>query len=290
MKSSEIQIRDPFILPLKSEGKYYLYGTTDANCWGGAAIGFNAYASSDLVNWDGPYAVFRKPEGFWADLNYWAPEVYKYKGKYYMFASFKAEGVCRGTQILMANSPLGPFEPHSDGPVTPRDWECLDGTFYVDDNGTPWIIFCHEWVQIYDGTVCALQLSEDLSCSIGKPIKLFKASDAEWSNAFQTINDNKCYVTDGPFIYKNESGDILIIWSTMGKEGYTIGFAKSESGISGPWIQAQQPLYKKDGGHGMVFRDFNGNLKFTIHTPNMTPNERPVFFDIVEKDGILVVK
>ena len=52
-----------------------------------------------------------------------------------MFASFKAAGVCRGTQILVADHPKGPFVPHSDGPVTPRDWECLDGTLYVDPGG-----------------------------------------------------------------------------------------------------------------------------------------------------------
>ena len=72
-----------------------------------------------------------------------------------MFVSFKNETECRGTQILKANSPFGPFELHSDGPVTPRDWECLDGTLWVED-GTPYMIFCHEWAQIVDGEMCAL--------------------------------------------------------------------------------------------------------------------------------------
>lgn len=42
---------------------------------------------------------------------------------------------CRGTQILRADKPEGPFVPLSDGPVTPADWECLDGTLYVAADG-----------------------------------------------------------------------------------------------------------------------------------------------------------
>jgi len=33
MQFSDINIRDPFIVPY--EGKYYMYGTRGATCWGG---------------------------------------------------------------------------------------------------------------------------------------------------------------------------------------------------------------------------------------------------------------
>ena len=134
MLCSEIQIRDPYVVLL--DGKYYLYGTTGNNCWG-KGYGFDAYTSDDLTHFDGPFPIFRPQPGFWADKNFWAPEMHFYRGGYYLFASFKADGVCRGTQILRADHPLGPFEEWSDGPVTPRDWECLDGTLYVDGDGKP---------------------------------------------------------------------------------------------------------------------------------------------------------
>ena len=68
----------------------------------------------------------------------WAPEVHKYKGAYYMFATFTRESNgMRGTFILKADSPMGPFAPHSKKQVTPDDWECLDGTLHVDENGKP---------------------------------------------------------------------------------------------------------------------------------------------------------
>ena len=52
MLRSEINIRDPYVALL--DGKYYLYGTTGANCWDGAAEGFDAYVSDDLEHFDGP--------------------------------------------------------------------------------------------------------------------------------------------------------------------------------------------------------------------------------------------
>ena len=94
---SDIQIRDPYVVLL--DGKYYLYGTTDKDCWGPNAVGFDAYVSDDLEHFEGPYPIVRPEPGFWADRNFWAPEMHVYRGSYYLFASFKAEGVCRGTQI-----------------------------------------------------------------------------------------------------------------------------------------------------------------------------------------------
>ena len=54
------------------------------------------------------------------------------------------------TAVLKSVSLYGPFELHSDGVVTPHEWCCLDGSLYVDDDGTPWMVFCHEWQQVGD--------------------------------------------------------------------------------------------------------------------------------------------
>ena len=67
MKTTEINIRDPYILV--HEGKYYLYGTRSATCWG-PADGFDCYVSEDKENWKGPIEIFHRPEGFFADQNY----------------------------------------------------------------------------------------------------------------------------------------------------------------------------------------------------------------------------
>jgi len=274
MKTNEINIRDPFVLV--HGGKYYLYGTRGYECWG-KGTGLDVYVGSDLENWSEPIECFSKPEDFWADRNFWAPEVHEYKGKFYMFASFKKDGVCRGTAILKSDKPEGPFIPWSDGPVTPSDWECLDGTFYVDD-GTPYIVFCHEWLQCGDGEIHRMKLNDDLSGAAGKPELLFKAT------AFPEVRicgsgDCVGYVTDGPFMYK-DGERLLCLWSSFTEAGYCELVAKSDNGhITGNFKQIS-PLFKDDGGHGMLFGTLDGKLCLALHKPNNTPEERPVFIPV----------
>ena len=282
IQNSDIHIRDPFVLPIASEKLYYLYGTTGAETWTGIASGFDYYTGDDLQNWAGPFPAFRPPAGFWSDRNFWAPEVHPYRGRYYLFASFKAEDARRGTQILAADSPGGPFAPISEGPVTPRDWECLDGTFFVDASDQPWMVFCHEWVQVGDGEIRAVRLSDDLKTAVEPPRLLFKASEAPWAKEVNSKN-RRGYVTDGPWLHRLANGALIMLWSSFSEGGYTIGIAQSESGdITGPWRQVAEPLYAGDGGHCMVFRSFDGELYLALHRPNPTPDERPQFIALRE--------
>ena len=48
------------------------------------------------------------------------------------------------------------------------------------ENGVPYMIFCHEWVQVSDGEMCIVRLSDDLKRTVGEPKLLFKASDPIW--------------------------------------------------------------------------------------------------------------
>jgi len=282
MKLSDIHIRDPFVLPVPAEGRYYLYGTQGEYTWSDSAVGFDVYTSSDLEDWEGPFPVFRPPAGFWADRGFWAPEVHVYRGRYVMFASFKAPGVCRGTQILAADSPLGPFLQLSAKPVTPPDWECLDGTLHVTSTGEPWIVFCHEWVQVGDGEMCALPLSPDLISAVGPPVVLFRASEAPWAVQIDS-KGRKGYVTDGPWLPQLSGDGLVILWSSCGVDGYAVGAARSASGsLLGPWQQDARPLYGRDGGHCMTFRGLDGSLRLSLHHPNETPHERPMFLQLAE--------
>jgi len=287
---SEIQIRDPFVL--KANNQYYLYGSTDINIWGqGTSKGFDVYTSKDLENWEGPYQAFYPGESYWGKDNFWAPEVHFYKDMYYMFATFRGENRKRGTAILKSSNPLGPFIPWSDGAVTPKEWMSLDGTFYIDLDGQPWIVFCHEWVQIKEGTICAMRLTEDMKSTFGEPIILLKSKDAPWSGEVYSKEHNMSgWVTDGPNMHRLENGKLIMIWSCMSANGYTVGCAISENNdITGKWNQEQEPLFMNDGGHGMIFTQYNGQITLAIHYPNDTPNERAIFVPLKETDDGLEI-
>ena len=283
MELTEINVRDPFILPY--DGKYYLFGTRAVTCWG-KADGFDGYVSSDLKTWDGPFEVFHKPEDFWADKNYWAPEVHFYQGSFYMFATFNSEAKdMKGTMILKADTPLGPYHLHSEGKITPDEWNCLDGTFYVDKAGKPYMVFSHEWVDLQDGEICAVELSPDLKRAISKPRTLFKASMAKpWVSPIKhRLFEGPVYVTDGPFMHRLPDGSLIMLWASFSEGNYAEGIARSDNGdITGNWTIDEKPLFDKAGGHGMLFKDYEERLYLVLHQPNKTPLEHPVLIPLNE--------
>jgi len=276
LKRSDIRIRDPFIVTDKENGCYYMYGTTalaDESIRAGCS--FSMYKTNDLENFEEPVVVFDADgSDFWGKKDFWAPEVHIYNGKYYLFGSVKAEGRCRGTHIFVSQTPYGPFVPVSDKPATPLDRECLDGTLWVED-GIPYMVFCHEWIQVHDGTICAVRLSDDLSESVGEPFELFKATDA----GVTTIgNDSGNYVTDGPFLY-TENGKLRMIWSSFIEGRYAVLDAQSDGGLRGKWSH-HGSRFDFNGGHAMLFDTLDGTHMISLHSPNHPGQERAVFIEI----------
>ena len=289
MKLQEINIRDPYILPY--EGVYYLYGTRVGAPYPGATWGdqkgFDVYMSADLVNWSEGKSVFEITPDFWGRKDAWAPEVHRYRGKFYMFSSFM--GTRRGTGILVCDTPDGQFTPLTNVPITPADWECLDGTLHIDPSGSPHVVFCHEWLQIKDGTVCEMQLSDDLKAGVTEPRTLWRATDYPF---VRPVGKNKdSYVTDGPFLFRDSNGNLLCIWSTFGDEGYAELICTSDNNeLNGTWSVCKAPLFRQDGGHGMIFKDFQGHLHFIMHRPNSpAKSERPVILPLQEHQGTVAL-
>lgn len=270
MKNNEINIRDPFVL--NENGVYYMYGTR-AKDFGCKVGGFDVYVSDDLKNWSEPIQCFDSEKYKMNNEVNWAPEVHKYKGRYYMFATFTMNNGNRGTYILVSDSPEGPFIPHSNGAVTPAEWMSLDGTLYVSKNNKPYIVFCHEHVQITDGTICYAELSEDLKTVIGEVITIFSASSLQYVNA--TVSRNS-FVTDGPFLYRTKDDELIMIWSTFIEHKYAECMVRFKNGELSTDFEHLEPLIKDDGGHGMIFQK-DDELYLTFHTPNKSLSERPAF-------------
>ena len=275
MRKNEIRIRDPFILTDFDNKCYYMYGTTALETDSlHAGSTFSVYKSYDLEEFEGPKVIFDGEKiGFWADRDFWAPEVHKWGGRYYLFGSCKAEGKCRATQIFVCDTPDGEYLPISDKPITPKEWECLDGTLYIE-NDIPYIVFCHEWVQIGDGEIWAMELSPDLTHAVSEPFMLFRASDNPNVSELESGSGN--YVTDGPFLYR-EGDKLRMIWSSFYQGRYLVLDAESDS-IRGEWIHGGS-RFDFDGGHAMIFSTLEGKRKISLHSPNKSDLERAAFYD-----------
>ena len=249
--------RDPFILRVGNT--YYAYASTWTVC--------HSLTDSLAGPFTEPRVCVENPADYLE--NQWAPEVYARDGRYYMITTYKSTKTNhRGCGVFVSDSPEGPFRLASDGHVTPAEWDSIDGTLYIDEEGQPWMVFVHEWTCTEDsiGRMACARLSPDLTRFVSEPVELFRADDPDWSTRG---------VTDGCFLYRTTGGKLLMLWSNWDAKGYCVGVAESESGrVTGPWRHHSKRLFSKemtgeyDGGHGMLFTDTKGRLWMSLHSPN----------------------
>ena len=202
----------------------------------------------------------------------------EYNGKYYYFATFTNNAIKidtvkgnviprRASHILVSDKPDGPYKPMKDPTYLPANMPTLDGTFWVDSDGKPYMIYCHEWLQNWNGTMEKIELKPDLSGSIGKGKILFRASDSPWSREKMEDKVLPNRVTDGPWLFRTGTGRLGMIWTSWVFQDYTQGVAYSESGtLDGPWIQEKEPITPPNFGHGMLFRTLDGEWMMSVHS------------------------
>lgn len=264
-----IVLSDPAILPDEVSHTYYMTGT-----------GGLMWKSKDLKLWSGPYDVVQPDPESWMGSQpaIWAAELHRHNGKYYYFATFTNRDVIidtvrgnkierRASHIFASDAPDGPYKPMQDLIYLPADKPTLDGTFWVDMDGKPYMVYCYEWLQNWDGTIEKIQLKPDLSGSVGEGKLLFRASDSPWSREREDgkIRPNK--VTDGPWLFRTETGRLGILWTSWIYDVYTQGVAYSLSGtLDGPWVQEKDPITPPNHGHGMLFKTFDGDWLMSVHS------------------------
>jgi hypothetical protein len=265
-----IRLSDPFILADANTNMYYMTGT-----------GGMLWKSMDLKLWDGPYNVVKTDPDSWMGPKpmIWAAEIFHFKNKYYYFATFTNRAVIietfrgnkierRASHVLVSDNPDGPYVPMKDSIYLPANKPTLDGTFWVDTDGKPYMVYCYEWLQNWNGTMEKIELKPDLSGSIGEGKVLFRASDSPWSREKDDAGADKSNkVTDGPFLFNTATGRLGMIWTSWIYDVYTQGVAYSESGtLDGPWIHEKEPITPPNFGHGMLFRTLEGKLLMSAHS------------------------
>jgi len=264
-----IRLSDPCILADKNTSMYYMTGT-----------GGKLWKSKDLKSWSGPYTVAKTDSESWMGKNpmIWAAELHAYKGKYYYFATFTNRDVKidtvkgnvierRASHVLVSDRPDGPYVSMKDSVYLPANKPTLDGTFWVDADNKPYMIYCYEWLQNWDGTIESIELKSDLSGSVGEGKLLFRASESPWSREKEDGVDKPNKVTDGPWLFRTQTGRLGMIWTSWIYNVYTQGVAYSQSGtLNGLWVQEKNPITPPNFGHGMLFQTLEGKWLMSVHS------------------------
>ena len=297
----ELSMSDPYILADEATKTYYL-----------TSSGGRMYKSTDLKMWTGPYNVI-DIKGLWLERAGFAAaaEVHKIGPWYYYAGTWSdhsdlIQQVPRRynvphnqTYLLRSDKPDGPFTDFAVTPgydYQPHDWDCIDGTLYEED-GKVYMIFVHEWTQLIDGTMDYIELSPDLSYTVSPhPVTMFRASELPCCGEMNGLGEATFglkmpgWVTDGPQMFRTQTGKLGMLWSTWGKERYLQAVCYSESGkISGPWVQEPEPFLANNSGHGMLFRTFEGKLLYVVHHVEGDGPRKPQFWEVDDSGDKLVL-
>lgn len=265
-----IRLSDPSIIVDTESEMYYMTGT-----------GGKLWKSKNLQLWEGPYNVVKINPKSWMgpEPMIWAAELHYYQERYYYFATFTNKAVKidtvagniierRASHVLVSDRPEGPYLPMQDETYLPADQPTLDGTFWIDSDGKPYMVYCYEWLQNLNGTIEKIELKPDLSGTLGEGELMFKASDSPWSREKDKdgkVRPNK--VTDGPFLFRTGTNRLGMIWTSWQYDVYVQGVAYSESGnLSGPWIHEKEPITPANFGHGMLFKTLQGKWLMAVHS------------------------
>ncbi len=239
---------DPHVV--RVDGTYYLYATTHGR-------GYDAWTSTDLVNWVNRGSAFETARG-----GAWAPDVFYNKrgdGKFYLYYTDDdpdAPGGPLDKQIGVAvsDSPLGPFEDQRALAAG-----SIDAHLFQDDDGRYYLYY----VEIVDGFRILVQPMSDPLTKEGDPIEVLRPSEP-----WEMISG---HVTEGPFILKRE-GTYYLTYSGTGADSpnYAIGYATSASPL-GPFVKHEcNPIaQRKEGiygpGHHCVVDGPDGKMWMIYH-------------------------
>ena len=295
IRTNVVNIGDPVVL---DEGDHYVMYCSDYD-----VEGVLCRTSTDLANWE-IASMALDGKDTWSKLSFWAPEVLKYKGKYYMhYTGRRTSDRQLRIGVAVADKPEGPFVDAHNGPMFDFGYACIDGHVFIDDDDQAYLYYSRDCSNNPIGDykvsqIYAVKLSEDLLNVISdpvlittpdKPYDMLSAYDRMWN--------------EGPYVMKHE-GEYYLTYSAnfYASKDYCICLAKAKHPL-GPFVKDDKnnPIVRhgKEGedfsgpGHNYFFKDHDGNLKISFHiqTNEYRPraNRKAVIMDAKFEDGTIKV-
>ena len=248
------------------KGTYYMYGTSSNK-------GFQTFVSQDLKNWSAPKGlngalVLRKGDAFGTG-GFWAPQVFKHNDLYYM--AYTAD---EQIAIATGDSPLGPFKQKVMKSLSGTGKQ-IDPFIYFDASGKVYLYH----VKLQNGNrIFVTEMKSDLSDIIPGTEKECIAGTEFWENTERT----GWPVTEGPTVVKHNDLYYLIYSANdFRSKDYAVGYATSTTPV-GPWVKypgnpiiSRKKLGLNGSGHGDLFEDLSGNLRYVLHVHNSNTKVSP---------------
>ncbi len=224
---------------------------------------WRVYSSADMVNWTDHGSPLSLASFSWADGRAWAAQTIKRNGKYYWYvcAHSKLSGAM-AIGVAVGDSPTGPFKDAIGKPLADGNWDYIDPTVMLDDDGqaylcwgNPRIYFCKlnkDMVSI-DGKIENIPQDEN---SFGGPSFRDRQKGVKYKDSY----------TEGPWLMKRNKNYYLLYAAGGVPEHIAYSMAKKPFG---PWKYMGEVMPLSNTGsftNHCGVTDFKGHSYFFYHT------------------------
>ncbi len=290
-----LHIADPCVY--EDGGMYYLTGTTDKD------NSFEYYTSSDLRTWKYGGVLLKAGKDHIGESCFWAPEIRKYNGKFYMtYSCYSSKYKTFVTCLAASDYPDKGFKDLYAPWFDPK-YSAIDCDILVDDDGTPYLYYSHNFMlndTLGVGEIYCVELTKDLAHFVGEP-KFISSATQKWEKV--NYARNRC--NEGPWVIKH-NGKYVMTYSAndTGYKYYGVGIQTANNPF-GPWKKYKSnPMLQTDmkngvssPGHNSIVTTKEGKMYIVYHRhadPNCKkPNwDRIVCIDEIyfDKKGRLKLK
>jgi beta-xylosidase len=226
----DVLVADPFIY--REGDTYYLYGTASGE-------GLYVWTSPDLVHWHLRGHAYERSAETWGREHFWAPELFKHDGKYYLHFTALGPNDRRRVVLAKGESPLGPFT-EMKAPWFDVDWTVIDGHVYRDGDGTLYLYAVEIGRPGSTSFEIRVRKLDPKTLEPGPDLGLCLKPTESWEGG---------HVNEGPFVLKH--GDTyLLTFSANGFEdpNYCVGEATAPHPL-GPWTKrTDAPILRRREG------------------------------------------
>ncbi|OUM58431.1 glycoside hydrolase family 43 protein, partial [Piromyces sp. E2] len=271
--------------PLVVGDTLYLYTTHDENNLKDnfyTMLDWYVFSTKDMVNWTNHGKIFSLNDIKWADDRAWAPQAVERNGKYYLYCPVHKINGGMSIAVGVSDKPTGPFKDIGHPLIDEPDWNDIDPTVYIDDDGQAYLYFGNPELRY-------VLLNEDM-VSYNKSVGIVKIPMT--TESFGNGGNGKTTYGEGPYFYKRNNLYYMAYAAFRpGNGNEHLGYSTSTS-PRGPWKYGGV-LMTEEGGvftNHPGITDFKGHSYLFYHTgelPGGGAFHRSVCFTEFnyEKDG-----
>lgn len=223
-------------------------------------VDWYCFSTKDMVNWTDHGKVFSLDDISWADDRAWAPQCIGRNGKYYLYCPVHKIDGGMAIAVGVSDKPEGPFKDIGKPLIDEGDWNDIDPTVFIDDDGQAYLYFGNPELRY-------VLLNEDMVSIKGGVNKIPMTEEAFAKGS----HDTGTSYGEGPWFYKRNGLYYMVFAAFEPGEHKNEHLAYSTSkGPTGPWkyggvLMESGPCFTNHPG----IADFKGKSYLFYHTDEL---------------------